>query len=92
MPGELILDLTYALKVMGPSDEYLHIAEGVEVATAAISAPGSFLVDLIPLCRQNRGRSDELLTKNEFISEMDSSVGSWCWVSAQGSRMAQSEY
>jgi hypothetical protein len=67
MPGELILDLTYALKVTGPSDEYLHIAEVVEVATAAAYAPGSFLVDFIPPCKLNRGWSDEPLIEHEFI-------------------------
>jgi hypothetical protein len=68
MPGELVLDLAYALKVTGPSDEYFRIADVVEVATAATFTPGSFLVDLIPLCKSFRGRLDKLLIENETIT------------------------
>ncbi|EIN06162.1 cytochrome P450 [Punctularia strigosozonata HHB-11173 SS5] len=65
-PGEFILDVAYGIKVAEPkNDSWLELAEAANEAARTASAPGHFLVDLLPFCAGFQRIARELRQLNE---------------------------
>ncbi|EIN06167.1 cytochrome P450 [Punctularia strigosozonata HHB-11173 SS5] len=51
VPGEMILEVAYGIKVTGADDPWLRLAEEGNDSAIAAATPGRFLVDLLPFLK-----------------------------------------
>ena len=50
--GFAILDICYGYRAVAKDDKWIHLADQVGTDFAAAVQPGSWLVDLFPICMQ----------------------------------------
>lgn len=88
MVGSTIVEVTYGIEVHDPNDQYITVAEeGIWIANQILT-PGSYLVDMLPICT-----SAQILVRYyctyRACSEARTRMVSWSIIQKTSTRMAR---
>ena len=78
----------YGIKVLSKDDPYIEMAEKALAGLKIAGNPGTFLVDMLPICMlTNIASGSHSVSLFTLCSKIRAGMVSWCWLSQEGAHM-----